>query len=156
MEYAANVGLPVIDFEDFPKQSSKLINACEEWGCFRLYNHHRILPASLMADMKGVVRSLLDIPTEIKKRNKGNSVAWSNGRFNNVKHRVICKEGKTRVSIVSFIRGHEDTTVEPPSELVDDENPRLYVPFMQDDLTKLRQSTRNFNGEALDHFHTNL
>lgn len=62
--------VPVIDLQDFPRQSSKLIWACEEWGCFRILNHDNILPVSLMAEMKKVVRALLDLPTEIKKRNK--------------------------------------------------------------------------------------
>ncbi|KAJ8544738.1 hypothetical protein K7X08_017321 [Anisodus acutangulus] len=89
--------------------------------------------------------------------NMGNiTTAWSNGRFNNVRHRVMCKEAKTRVSIVSFIRGPKDTVLEPPSELVDTEHPRLYVPFTQDDLAKLRQSAMIFTGEGLDYFRTNL
>ncbi|KAJ8567749.1 hypothetical protein K7X08_019957 [Anisodus acutangulus] len=243
---------PVINLQDFPRQSSKLIWACEEWGCFRILNHDDILPVSLMAEMKEVVRTLLDLPTEIKKRNKdviagsgymapseknplyealglfdmsssedvdefctqlgasphqretikkyaaainglmmdivrkmgeglrlpnvsfeecpcqfrinkyhftreavgfltilqddenvgglevmkksGEFVAvdprpntllvtlgdigrvWSNVRFYTVKHRVICKEAKIRVSIASFLLGPRDTAVEPPPE----------------------------------------
>ncbi|KAI3794427.1 hypothetical protein L1987_37059 [Smallanthus sonchifolius] len=65
----AKCSIPVIDFHDFPNQSSKLIAACEEWGCFRLINHHQLLPVTLMSEMKAVVRSLFDIPMEIKRRN---------------------------------------------------------------------------------------
>ncbi|MCD7450628.1 hypothetical protein HAX54_007602 [Datura stramonium] len=295
--------VPVIDLHDFPRQSSKLIRASEEWGCFRIINHDDILPVSLMAEMKEVVRTLLDLPTQIKKRNKdviagsgyvapseknplyealglydmsspedidafstqlgasphqretikkyaaainglmmdimrklgeglgvpnvsfkewpcqfrinkyhftpeavgscgvqihtdsgfltilqddesvgglevmkksGEFVAvdpwpntllvnvgdigtvWSNGRFYTVKHRVICKEAKIRVSIASLLLGPRDTAVEPPPELVDAEHPRLYVPFTFNDYRKLRFSTKLQAGEALDLMRTNL
>ncbi|XP_076954142.1 2-oxoglutarate-dependent dioxygenase DAO-like [Bidens hawaiensis] len=63
--------IPVIDLHDFPYQTSKLIiaTACEEWGCFRLLNHHEILPVALMSEMKAVVRSLFELPMEMKRRN---------------------------------------------------------------------------------------
>ncbi|KAI3704463.1 hypothetical protein L1987_74683 [Smallanthus sonchifolius] len=66
---AAQCSIPVIDLLDFPNQSSKLIAASEDWGCFRLINYHDVLPATLMSDMKAVVRSLFDLPVEIKRRN---------------------------------------------------------------------------------------
>ncbi|KAL8211225.1 hypothetical protein R6Q57_005662 [Mikania cordata] len=66
---AAQRNIPVVDLLDFPNQSSKLLAASEQWGCFRLINYHDVLPATLMADMKTVVRSLLDLPAEIKQRN---------------------------------------------------------------------------------------
>lgn len=59
--------IPVIDLEDYRGQSEKLIKACEEWGCFRIINHK--IPLKLMLEMKSVVRSLLDLPIEIKRRN---------------------------------------------------------------------------------------
>ncbi|KAM0067890.1 putative gibberellin 3-beta-dioxygenase [Helianthus debilis subsp. tardiflorus] len=66
---ATKCTIPIIDFLDFPNQTSNLIAASVEWGCFRLINFHNILPATLMSDMKAVVRSLLDLPLEIKQRN---------------------------------------------------------------------------------------
>ncbi|KAK9062147.1 hypothetical protein SSX86_019333 [Deinandra increscens subsp. villosa] len=66
---AAKGSIPEIDLHDFPNQSSKLIAACEEWGCFRLLNHHDVLPATLMSEMKAVVTSLFDLPVDIKRRN---------------------------------------------------------------------------------------
>lgn len=66
---AAKCSIPVIDLHDFPNQSSKLITACEEWGCFRLINHDEVLPLTLMSEMKAVVRSLFDLPVEIKRQN---------------------------------------------------------------------------------------
>lgn len=63
--------IPVIDLEDFPAQSSKLVQAGEEWGCFRLVNHHNILSVTLMSEMKSVAQSLQDFPPEIKLQNTG-------------------------------------------------------------------------------------
>jgi isopenicillin N synthase-like dioxygenase len=60
-------GVPTIDLQEFPGQYEKLRRACEEWGCFRLVNHN--ISLALMADMKRVVRSLLDLPFDVKKRN---------------------------------------------------------------------------------------
>lgn len=67
MSHKCNI--PVIDLLDFPNQSSKLIEACEDWGCFRLLNYHQVLPATLMSDMKSVVRSLFELPEDIKRKN---------------------------------------------------------------------------------------
>ncbi|XP_077210261.1 2-oxoglutarate-dependent dioxygenase DAO-like [Tasmannia lanceolata] len=61
--------IPIIDLKDFPSQLSKLIEACEEWGCFRIINHK--IPEELLLEMKRVVRSLFDLPPEIKRRNTG-------------------------------------------------------------------------------------
>ncbi|XP_076903627.1 2-oxoglutarate-dependent dioxygenase DAO-like [Bidens hawaiensis] len=66
---SAQGNIPVIDYLNFPNESSKLIAASEDWGCFRLLNFHHVLPAALMSDMKAVVRSLFDLPEEIKRRN---------------------------------------------------------------------------------------
>ncbi|CAM8900003.1 unnamed protein product [Rhodiola kirilowii] len=57
--------IPVIDLRDF--SHAKLVEACEEWGCFRLVNHE--VPLPLMMEMKAVVRALLDRPTHVKTRN---------------------------------------------------------------------------------------
>lgn len=64
--------IPVIDLKRFEKdgglaESKKLREASEEWGCFRMVNHN--VPLTIMAEMKSVVRDLLDLPMEIKKRN---------------------------------------------------------------------------------------
>ncbi|KAJ0660043.1 putative gibberellin 3-beta-dioxygenase [Helianthus annuus] len=295
--------IPVIDLQDFPNQSSKLIAACEDWGCFRLLNYQQVLPETLMIEMKTVVITLFDLPVEIKRRNidviaGGGYVApspkiplyealglhdmtsrsgvdgfcaqldasphqsrdtimryaeavhglivdigkklakslgvksenigfenwtcrarlnkyhftpqsvgttggpmhtdsgfltilqddegvgglevmnksgdfvpvdpwpgtllvnlgdmatvWSNGRFCNVKHRVQCKDANTRVSIASFLLGPEEI-LEPLSELVDDDNPRVFVPTTYEDYRKMRFSTKLHAGEALALLHT--
>lgn len=69
MAVTSDYAVPIIDLETFPEQSKLLIQACEEWGCFRIINHHRILPALLAVEMKGVALSLLNLPAEIKRRN---------------------------------------------------------------------------------------
>lgn len=61
--------IPVIDLQDFPAQSSKLVQVCQDWGCFRLVNHQNVLSDSLMSEMKSVVKSLFDLSPEIKRRN---------------------------------------------------------------------------------------
>ncbi|KAJ9540988.1 hypothetical protein OSB04_027494 [Centaurea solstitialis] len=66
---ATRCSIPVIDLHDFPNQSSKLMAACEGWGCFRLLNHHEVLPATLMSEMKSVTKSFFDLPVEIKRQN---------------------------------------------------------------------------------------
>ncbi|XP_057796079.1 LOW QUALITY PROTEIN: 2-oxoglutarate-dependent dioxygenase DAO-like [Salvia miltiorrhiza] len=65
---SSSSSIPVIDFEDFPSQSHKLLQASQDWGCFRLINH--TISINLMAEMKAAVRALLDLPAEIKRRNK--------------------------------------------------------------------------------------
>ena len=67
-----NSSVPVIDLLEFgdslaSEAYKKLREACEEWGCFRLVNHG--ISLNLMVEMKEVVRSLLDRPIEIKRRN---------------------------------------------------------------------------------------
>lgn len=64
--------VPVIDLLEFgdslaSEAYKKLREACEEWGCFRIVNHG--ISLNLMEEMKEVVRSLLDRPIEIKRRN---------------------------------------------------------------------------------------
>ncbi|XP_038710354.1 2-oxoglutarate-dependent dioxygenase DAO-like [Tripterygium wilfordii] len=288
--------IPVIDLQKFPGKYEKLFReACEDWGCFRVVNHN--IPISLMSEMKEVVRSLFDLPTEIKQRNTGAiagsgyvarseanplyeafglydigfsqavqefcsqldvsshkrkviesyakavndlameisrklaeslglkgdlfenwpiqfrinkyhftpesvgtlgvqlhtdsgfltilqddenvgglevmnnksgefihvdplpgtitvnfgdiGTAWSNGRFCNVKHRVKCQGATVRISVASFVLGPKEGPVEAPKELVDDQNPRLYVPFTWEDYRRLRLETKSHAGESL-------
>ncbi|KAJ0040957.1 hypothetical protein Pint_28778 [Pistacia integerrima] len=77
------------------------------------------------------------------------ATAWNNGRFYNVKHRVQCKEARIRVSIAIFLLGPVEGAVEAPTELVDSEHPRLYLPIIYEDYRKLRVSKKLQAGEAL-------
>ncbi|PWA70384.1 oxoglutarate/iron-dependent dioxygenase [Artemisia annua] len=304
-----DTSIPVIDLQDFPNQSSKLLAACEEWGCFRLLNFNEILPKTLMLEMQAVARSLCDLPEEIKRRNIDHEVpedgyaapspkyplyeaigmqdltstrgvdlfcsqldaapqqretikkyaeaidgiareivkkmgeslgvksenlkfenwkcksrinkyqftpqsfgslgapvhtdsgiltlvhddeegvggleamspsgdfvpfdpwpgtlsiliadmatVWSNGRFRNVKHKIVSKDGKSRVSVTSFVTGLAEI-LEPLPELVDDHHPRLFLPIDTEGYRKLRYSKNLHDGEALallqpDHIQT--
>ncbi|XP_057768510.1 2-oxoglutarate-dependent dioxygenase DAO-like isoform X1 [Salvia miltiorrhiza] len=292
--------IPVIDL--LRVSLGELVAACEEWGCFRIVNYEGILPDSLLQQMKQVVGSLLDLPAEVKARNRAvipgsgymapspvnplyealglydtsspqaldafcsnleatphqravlskyakavNEVmmviggkivqglgvkgfsfddwccqfrinkysfaphtvdspgvqlhtdssfltllqddkdvgglevmkrsgqfepvdpchgtlvvnlgdiaagfkVWSNGRFLNVKHRVMCKEAGRRLSIASFLLGPRAEMVEAPPELVDAEHPRLFSPFTYQDYRKLRMSNNLHTGETVDCF----
>ncbi|KAI3702742.1 hypothetical protein L6452_28494 [Arctium lappa] len=293
----ARDGIPVIDMRKVEGLGAELVKACVEWGCFRMVNHG--VPVELMAEMKAVAASLLDLPEEIKqravyteqgkgyiKRNQGSpffeslsiddvtlsdefcdnldasphqreviykyikairdlagllgrklmegsglagdlfdgwccqirmnkyhycpesvglagvgmhsdptfltilqddenvnglqvvdkysgefapfdpvpgslavnvgdiAKAWSNGRFCSVQHRVRCFEPKTRYSIVLFVLGPNGTKVEAPSELVDSEHPRLYVPIDIKEYRHVRTTKRLHKGDALDLFRT--
>lgn len=63
------IEIPVIDLRDFPAETAKLTAACEEWGCFRIANYEGVLSESLLLEMTRVVKSLFDMPAEIKARN---------------------------------------------------------------------------------------
>ncbi|KAA8527943.1 hypothetical protein F0562_035188 [Nyssa sinensis] len=76
--------------------------------------------------------------------------AWSNGRFYNVKHRVQCNEGTTRMSIALFVLGPKEAKVEAPPQLVDSAHPRLFVPFNFEDYRMLRITKRSPTGGALE------
>ncbi|KAK7247122.1 hypothetical protein RIF29_41999 [Crotalaria pallida] len=78
--------------------------------------------------------------------------AWSNGRFYNVKHRVICKETTTRFSFGAFMLASRDSNVDAPKDLVDPGHPRLFHPFKYEDLRMFRISTGKRTGEVLDQF----
>lgn len=60
--------VPVIDLQELPFPYTKLREACQEWGCFRVMNHG--VPVMLMSEMKRVARLLLDLPIETKNRNE--------------------------------------------------------------------------------------
>lgn len=76
--------------------------------------------------------------------------AWSNGRFCNVPHRVQCNEGTKRLSIATIMTAPRNKNVEAPAELVDDDHPRLYQPFIYEDYRKLRISKKMPTNEALE------
>ncbi|KAH7673990.1 Gibberellin 3-beta-dioxygenase protein [Dioscorea alata] len=76
---------------------------------------------------------------------------WSNGRLQNLKHRVQCKEAVERISIALFLLGPKDAPVEPPPELVDSHHPRLYKSITVENYRQLRLSTGSRVGESLPH-----
>ncbi|XP_051117699.1 2-oxoglutarate-dependent dioxygenase DAO-like [Andrographis paniculata] len=80
------------------------------------------------------------------------ATAWSNGKFLNVKHRVMCKEAGIRVTIASFLLGPKETRIEAPPELIDLGHPRMFVPFTYEELRNLRVSDYLYSGEALNYY----
>ncbi|KAI6700299.1 hypothetical protein NL676_014623 [Syzygium grande] len=190
--------VPVIDIGDFPGQSQKLGEAFEAWGFFRIVNHK--IPLKLMSEMKAVARSLLDLPSEIKRRNADvinwntlvasvearqsfgrtqnfhrpsrcnlssslNDLSdiclltfiiarriWSNGRWRNLKHRVLCKEAAIRVSIGTSILGPKQGVVEAPPALVNPKHLGLYCPVLPPEMSgpHSRIASRHMQHEFTD------
>ncbi|WCJ29765.1 1-aminocyclopropane-1-carboxylate oxidase [Euphorbia peplus] len=58
-------------------------------------------------------------------------MAWSNGRFHAVKHRVVMKKGseKDRYSFAAFLIPKEGTIIKPPKQLIDQHHPRTLKDF---------------------------
>ncbi|KAK8948949.1 Gibberellin 3-beta-dioxygenase 4 [Platanthera zijinensis] len=74
---------------------------------------------------------------------------WSNGRLQNAKHRVICKEAKSRISINMFLLAAKDDKVETEAIFVDSEHPRIYQTFILSEYRKLRDTSGFRAGEIL-------
>ncbi|PKU66235.1 Codeine O-demethylase [Dendrobium catenatum] len=74
---------------------------------------------------------------------------WSNGKLHNVKHRVICKKSKPRISIALFMQGPKDNKIEPRAELIDSEHPQLYRSFDYLEYRKLRGLTATMVDDVL-------
>ncbi|KAG0454087.1 hypothetical protein HPP92_025391 [Vanilla planifolia] len=62
--------LSVIDLSNLPAEQAKLRAAVAETGlgCFRVVNHG--IPTALLEEMKATGASLMDLPPEVKHRNK--------------------------------------------------------------------------------------
>lgn len=58
---------------------------------------------------------------------------WSNGRFRGVEHKVMIKGKSERYTYSSFVCPNDESIIEVPQELVDDEHPLLYRPFVYKD-----------------------
>ena len=71
-----------------------------------------------------------------------------------MKHKVECREGNGRVSMATFVLGPKDKEIEAPEELVDDEHPRLYVPFTYHNYRNLRLTTPLWTDQTLAAFQT--
>ncbi|XP_020572989.1 2-oxoglutarate-dependent dioxygenase DAO-like [Phalaenopsis equestris] len=77
---------------------------------------------------------------------------WSNGRLQNVKHRVICKKASQRFSIVLFMFPPENSMVEPQAAFIDSKHKRLYGTIDLPEYRKLRLSSKLTAGELLSHY----
>ncbi|KAH9325198.1 hypothetical protein KI387_005376, partial [Taxus chinensis] len=60
--------------------------------------------------------------------------AWSNGRCRSAEHRVVYTGWKNRMSIAMFSVFPDKKEIWAPAELVDQENPRRYKPFIYSEL----------------------
>ncbi|GLJ41156.1 hypothetical protein SUGI_0852270 [Cryptomeria japonica] len=87
--------------------------------------------------------------------NMGDSLkAWINGRYRSAEHRVICTGCRKRMSIVVLTTFPEETEIWAPEELVDDNHPRRYKPFVFSDLMREKLSNKGDNviSSALERF----
>ncbi|CAK8569245.1 unnamed protein product [Lathyrus sativus] len=66
--------------------------------------------------------------------------AWSNRRLEAATHRVVARD-EQRFAFVFFAVPREGMIITGPSELVDDENPLRYRPFVYDDYVNYQHST---------------
>ncbi|CAM8961574.1 unnamed protein product [Rhodiola kirilowii] len=77
--------------------------------------------------------------------------AWSNGRLHAVRHRVTISGSKDRYSCGVFTMVKEGVLVEAPKELVDNEHPIRYKPFIYTDFMSYFVESRNME-DALQVF----
>ncbi|XP_054782747.1 2-oxoglutarate-dependent dioxygenase DAO-like [Prosopis cineraria] len=75
---------------------------------------------------------------------------WSNGRIMTVNHHVVCKEGKSRIYVVTSIFGPKNGDVEVAKEFVDCDHPCQFKPFNFKNYLETRWSTNLRVGEALE------
>ncbi|PKU66026.1 2-oxoglutarate-dependent dioxygenase DAO [Dendrobium catenatum] len=75
--------------------------------------------------------------------------AWSNGRLQNAKHRVICKKAMPRISIVLFLLAPEDDKIEPQAAFIDIDHPKLYESYIYNEYRMQRRITGLRAGEIL-------
>ncbi|ONI34199.1 hypothetical protein PRUPE_1G468200 [Prunus persica] len=59
----------------------------------------------------------------------GDPLAWRNGRMHPVKHRVMMRGEKERISLGIFPVPTEGTIIKPPKELMDEEHPQILKEF---------------------------
>ncbi|KAL3695854.1 hypothetical protein R1sor_009930 [Riccia sorocarpa] len=77
--------------------------------------------------------------------------AWSNGRFKSVEHRVLVNEHRDRFSAVYLMAPAENQIVGAPPQLIDEEHPSLYRPFLYGDYMEHMMSIRLAGKNCLDY-----
>lgn len=77
--------------------------------------------------------------------------AWSNGRYKSVEHRVLVNEKSDRFSAVYLMAPDAAQIVEAPPQLIDDEHPSLYRPFLYGDYMTHMMSIRLAGKNCLDY-----
>lgn len=76
---------------------------------------------------------------------------WSNGKFWNARHRVICKETGTGYSFGAYMLSPRDGNVEAPKKLVEVDHVQRYRPFKYEDLRDFKITTGK-RVEVLDQY----
>ncbi|KAK9040141.1 hypothetical protein V6N11_015318 [Hibiscus sabdariffa] len=64
--------------------------------------------------------------------------AWSNGKLRSSEHRVVLKRNVNRFSLAFFWCFEDEKLIFAPDEVVGDNNPRMYKPFVCADYLKFR------------------
>ncbi|XP_014519820.1 2-oxoglutarate-dependent dioxygenase DAO-like [Vigna radiata var. radiata] len=77
---------------------------------------------------------------------------WSNEKFWNARHRVICNETCTRYSFGVFMLAARDGIVEAHPKLAERNDAPRYRPFKYEDLRQFRIVTGKRNAEVLDQY----
>ncbi|CAL5368963.1 unnamed protein product [Camellia sinensis] len=165
---AQGMGLASFSFEGWPCKfrinkynfSPKTVNSSggqihTDSGFLTILQEDENVGGLEVMDKSGTVVAVEPLPGTLLVNLGDTAKVWSNGRLCNVKHRVVCKEPRTRMSIASFLLGPKEAKVEAPAELVDSSHPHLYVPFFYLDYRNLRISKELQAGEALDFVRAN-
>lgn len=105
-----------------------------------------------MMDKSGTFYSVNSVPDSFIVFLGDVAKAWSNGRLHNVKHRVVCKDEATRITIPLFLMGRKDGVVEAPDMFVDSDCCRVYRAFDYQDYVNFIISENSFTGDALLHY----
>ncbi|XP_020589758.1 uncharacterized protein LOC110031064 [Phalaenopsis equestris] len=75
--------------------------------------------------------------------------AWSNGRLQNVKHRVVCKKALPRITISLFLLAPKDDNIEAEPAFIDADHPKLYQNYIYSEYRKQTIVTGLRAGEML-------
>lgn len=67
--------IPKIDLFSSPSEDRSLLTACESIGCFRVINHG--ISSDLQLEMKAAVKSLFDLPDDIKRKGNDDVISGS-------------------------------------------------------------------------------
>ncbi|KAJ8768534.1 hypothetical protein K2173_022638 [Erythroxylum novogranatense] len=77
--------------------------------------------------------------------------AWSNGRLRSSEHRVVLKSMVNRLSLAFFWCFEDEKVVSAPDEIVGEENPRAYRPFVCLDYLKFRENSEEGRFDKIGH-----